>query len=160
MSCYRFNSQSLYSLKGQTTRCSLFDGRVLAADVPISVPDDPTIPSAWALLRRIHPNQIVRDKNKGMPRPSSAAFRDPNLSVDMEAILHSNGFDWKFSLASYPGYSLVRFTAGEARAQNQAIVRSPLAHNPAHGEVVGAKPKPVQTAFTQFATWAYLIESR
>ncbi len=88
--------------------------------------DDGSIEDSATLLRRIHPKQIVTDQNKGgQRRPSSAAFLDPELSVDVEPVLHANGLDWKFSLKDFPGHSLVGFPAGAARAKQLPVVHKP-----------------------------------
>src|SRR5689334_22896980 len=101
--------------------------------------DDGSIPDGACLLRRIRPDQIVDDANLGQRRPSSAAFKDPDLSVDAEPILQANGLDWKFSLQGYPGFSLVNIDAKHARAKALAVIHKPLGGNPSHTEVVGKK---------------------
>ena len=79
--------------------------------------DDGSIVNEACLLRRIRPEQVVDDANAGSRRPSSAAFKDPDMSVDAEPILNANGSDWKFSPQGYAGYSLVNLKAGDARAK-------------------------------------------
>src|SRR5258705_3526716 len=88
--------------------------------------DDASIADDADLLRRIRPDQIVDDKNLGARRPSSAAFKDPTMSVDTEPILHQHGLDWTFTLRTHSGYSLVRFKAGVARAGTLEIVPKPV----------------------------------
>jgi len=61
------------------------------------------------------------------------------MSVDSEALLHQNGFDWRFSLRKWPGHSLVRFRAASARQYSQEVVPDPLPDNPAHVLVRGKK---------------------
>lgn len=101
--------------------------------------DDGSIPDAAGLLRRVHPSQVVDDKNTGERRPSSAAFKDPEMSVDVEPMLEAKGLDWRFSLRNNPGYSLARLQAGAARAAGQAVVHTPAPDNEAHAEVRGRK---------------------
>jgi hypothetical protein len=101
--------------------------------------DDGSIADDADLLRRIRPDQIVDDKNLGSRRPSSAAFKDPALSVDAEPILQQHRLDWTFTLRGYQGYSLARFKAGAARAKGLPVVAKPLQDNPAHTEVHGKK---------------------
>src|SRR4051812_6223417 len=98
------------------------------------------------LLRRVRPDQIVDDQNVGQRRPSSSAFKDPEMSVDAEPILHSLGLDWNFSLSKHPGYSLVSFTAGVARGQKQTVTVKPEPNNAAHTEVEGKKTQGVANA--------------
>jgi hypothetical protein len=102
--------------------------------------DDGSIPNDAMLLRRIHPNQIVDDKNTGKPRVSSGAFKDLEMSVDVEPILHAMGEDWHFSLRNHPTHSLVRLVASVARENGQAVVYAPIPdENDAHAEVIGKK---------------------
>jgi hypothetical protein len=108
------------------------------------------------LLRRIHPEQIVPDKNRGGRRLSSAAFRDPEMSVDAEPILHENGLDWKFSLREHQGYSLVRFLAREARSQGLSVDHEPVEGNPTHTEVKGRKSTSVIKHLIAVSDWVHL----
>lgn len=101
--------------------------------------DDGTIPDTACLLRRVHPSQVVEDKNVGEFRASSGAFKDQEMSVDVEPMLDAAGLNWSFSLRNHPEHSLVRFRAGDARALGQAVVHSPIPDNPAHAEVKGKK---------------------
>lgn len=117
------------------------------------VVDDGSIGNDANLLRRIHPKQIVNDKNNGMCRPSSGAFKDPEMSVDAEPILHAGSLDWRFSLRNDPDYSLVCFVAGVARAENQKVIHDPEPDNKAHSVVVGAKNKGVARALSTASEW-------
>ena len=110
-----------------------------------------------ALLRRIRPDQIIDDQNEGKRRPSSAAFKDTEMSVDAEPILKSLGLSWNFSISKHAGYSLVSFTAGLARAQQQAVVVKPEDDNPAHTEVVGKKTRGIANALRDASQWVHLI---
>ena len=109
------------------------------------------------LLRRIHPTQVVTDGNTGSKRPSSAAFKDPKLSVDVEPVLDALGLDWRFSLRSYPGQSLVRFLAQAARTQGQAVVPLPIVgENEAHAEVQGKKTPGIANRLRDASTWVFI----
>jgi hypothetical protein len=118
--------------------------------------DGGSIADGADLLRRIRPDQIVDDKNLGARRPSSAAFKDPTMSVDTEPILHQHGLDWTFTLRNHSGYSLVRFKAGVGRAETLAIVHKPEPGNPAHTEVIGKKTQGVANRLVAASTWAHL----
>jgi hypothetical protein len=118
--------------------------------------DDGSIADDAGLLRRIRPDQIVDDANLGSRRPSSAAFKDHDLSVDAEPILASNGLDWKFSIKDHPGYSLARFEAKSARAKTLSVVPKPLVDNPAHTEVIGKKSQAIAKHLVAQSMWAYL----
>jgi len=117
--------------------------------------DDGSIADDWILLRRVHPDQIVPDKKTGELRVSSGAFRDLNMSVDVEEILKKNGENYMFSLAAYPLHSLVRLLAAIPRKYGQAVVASPLPENPAHAEIKGAKSGSVARALAAETSWAH-----
>jgi len=118
--------------------------------------DDGSIADDADLLRRIRPDQIVDDKNLGARRPSSAAFKDPTMSVDTEPILHQHGLDWTFTLRNHSGYSLARFKTGAARVETLAVVHKPEPGNPAHTEVIGKKTQGVANRLVAASTWAHL----
>jgi hypothetical protein len=108
------------------------------------------------LLRRIHPDQVIDDKNLGKIRPSSGAFKDRELSVDAEPILHKQGLDWTFSLRNHTGFSLVRFPAHEARALGLQVVHDPEPDNVAHTLVVGTKSRRLADHFVRVSDWVHL----
>jgi hypothetical protein len=118
--------------------------------------DDRSIADDACLLRRIRPEQVVPDKNLGNRRPSSAAFKDPEMSVDAEPILNTNGLDWRSTLKGYQGYSLVNVKASYARAKALAVVHKPLIDNPAHTEVIGRKTQGIANHLRANATWVHL----
>lgn len=118
--------------------------------------DDGSIPQDAGLLRRIHPIQVVSDENSGEYRPSSAAFRDIELSVDAEPILLTAGLDWHFTLKEYPSHSLVRFRSAVAREKDLAVVPSPQPGNPAHTLVVGKKTQSKVDHIRRHCEWVFL----
>lgn len=118
--------------------------------------DDGSIADDAGLLRRIHPNHIVDDENTGKRRPSSAAFKDMEMSVDVEPLLIAAGLDWQFSLREHSGYSLVRLRAGAARAVNLAVVHKPIAgQNEAHAEVIGKKSPAIANHLREASEWVH-----
>jgi hypothetical protein len=116
------------------------------------------IPDEASLLRRVHPSQIVPDE-AGQQRVSTAAFTDPELSVDAEPILSADGLDWRFSLRDHPGHSLVRFPTSIARQAGQAVENKPVPGNRAHTEVIGKKTGLVKTCLRKACEWAHLEQS-
>ncbi|MGA8654223.1 MAG: hypothetical protein WB677_27010, partial [Xanthobacteraceae bacterium] len=88
--------------------------------------DNRSIKDDACLLRRIRADQIVDDENAGGRRPSSAAFKDPEMSVDAEPILVAGGLDWHSCLKGYEGFSLVNIDAVHARAKGLAVVHKPI----------------------------------
>ena len=120
--------------------------------------EEPIAPEA-GLLRRIHPDHVISDSNTGRQRPSSAAFKDPNLSVDVEPLLHSSGLDWQFSLRDHQSYSLVRFLAQTAYDQGLPVVRTDAPGNPAHAEVKGKKPQGKANALRDASEWVHLVNT-
>jgi hypothetical protein len=118
--------------------------------------DDGSIADDANLLRRIRPDQIVDDENFGGKQPSSAAFKDPELSTDAEPILRAHGLDWRFTLQGHEGYSLARFAAGHARIKKLPVIHKPITGNPAHTEVHGKKTQGVANHLVVGATWIHL----
>ena len=90
-----------------------------AGGAPTEIADDA------GLLRRIHPTWVVWDMNLGSWRVSSAAFKDPRMSVDAEPLLIHAGLDWAFSLRDFPDHSLVRLRAG-VLGRVSFMTRSPI----------------------------------
>lgn len=82
------------------------------------------------LRRRIHPTQMVGT------RPSSAAFKDYNLSVDCASIRSA-----RESLEGHDGHGLAEVTARACVTEEQEVVLDPAPQfdNPAHALVVGKK---------------------
>ena len=121
-----------------------------------------TIADDDGLFRRIHPDQVVKDENTGNWRPSSGAFKDPTMSVDVEPILTSLGLNHQFCLRNDPHHSVVRFTAGAARTLAQDVVHTPVVdpdpskENPAHAEVRGKKTPGTANRLRDAASWVHL----
>jgi hypothetical protein len=124
--------------------------------------DDGSVKDDACLLRRIRPDQIVDDENAGSRRPSSAAFRDPEMSADAEPILAAASLDWHFCLKGYEGFSLVNVEAGHMREKSLAVVPKPikndpiLPNNPAHVEIIGKKSQGIARYLAGNATWVHL----
>jgi hypothetical protein len=124
--------------------------------------DDGSIKDGACLLRRIRPEQVVDDENTGTKRPSSAAFKDPKMSVDAEPILTGDGRDWHACLQGFQGFSLVNVDAIHARTRGLAVVHKPikddqtLPDNPAHTEVIGKKTQSIARYLAANATWVHL----
>ncbi len=120
-------------------------------------PDDLTIQDEAGLWRRIHPKQLVVDKNRGVIRPSSAAFQDPSdgscLSIVIGDVALSFGRTPEIVMANHREYFLASFSAGLARNFGQTVCRVPVEEEPAHGEVCGVKSKTVQKAFANSSIW-------
>jgi hypothetical protein len=121
--------------------------------------DDATIQADEKLLRRIHPKQVVPDQD-GRWRPSSAAFNDRELSVDIGSALTALNRTHESCLDGHEHYGLVWFSAGTARANQQAVCRDPLPENPAHGIVYGEKPSRVKKQLVAQSAWIVEIRPR
>jgi hypothetical protein len=118
--------------------------------------DDGSIADDHDLLRRVRPDQVIDDQNLGMRRPSSAVFKDPELSVDSKHVLAENGQDWTFSLQGHAGYSLARFSARFARYLGLPVIGKPLPTNAAHVEVHGKKTQGIANSLIAGSYWAHL----
>ena len=102
--------------------------------------DDPTIPGDERLFRRIPPSWVHWDE-RGSPTISSAAFKDPELSVYLESVMTKAGREPADAISSRPDCGLASITAGDARSLGQAVVRDPRPDEAAHGIVYGPKPR-------------------
>jgi hypothetical protein len=107
--------------------------------MPLSYEDDPSIPAGERLFRRIHLKQIVKDEDTGLARVSSGAFRDKDLSINIETILREHGCDASHCLLGRQEHKLVSITAAISRGLNQVVCKDPLEGDPSHGLVYGSK---------------------
>jgi hypothetical protein len=117
----------------------------------MSETEEKQIPDAARLLRRIHPDQYVYDANRGERRCSTAAFKDQEMSVDVEDFLMASGKTWEASLSDYPSYGLARFPAEVPRSRGLEVRHVPLPDNDAHAEVHGKKTGSVASALQKAA---------
>ena len=121
--------------------------------------DDARVPDETDLLRRVHPEQVIWDENVGVLRPTSAAFRDVEMSVNLGDDIEREGLTSEFAVRNHPRHHLAALTALAARAEEQDVRRTPRADDPTHGDVVGAKPKPRRTVFALGARWEILRQA-
>lgn len=120
--------------------------------------DDLSIGDVEDLWRRVHPDQVVRDHNLGRVRPSSAAFKDPQLSCLLasedtaDRALSAKGNDgvpWRDK-----GFSLAVFAASLARRLRQTVCRAPTPADPSHLLVIGKKKSSsTSCTFAEEARW-------
>ena len=119
--------------------------------------DDTSIPESAELWRRIHPTQLVHDKNLGRVRPTSAGFSDSSdgtpMSVQQGSIVQANGGNPQTALARYPGDYLATLTVGQVRSQAQGVHPNPLPEDPAHTFVFGEKTDGVRKYFARNSRW-------
>lgn len=102
--------------------------------------DDLTITNEDRLLRRIPLYQIVKDEDTGCARFSSAAFKDKELSINIESVLLTGGETVDACVRKHQGYKLASFTAGQARQLQQMVCLDPdPPDNMSHGLVCGPK---------------------
>jgi hypothetical protein len=102
--------------------------------------DDPSIPGDERLFRRIPRTWVDWDEH-GNAAISSAAFKDEELSVNLESVMVRDGRPPADAIRNYPGYGLAAITAAHARSVQQAVARAPLPDEPAHGIVYGQKKR-------------------
>lgn len=123
--------------------------------------DDPTVLNDDRLLRRVqaHPNQLVTETD-GSKRPSSAVFKDRELSINIESVMVAQGRSPEDTLAGFSGWYLTSITAGEVRSydrvkgESHPIVRDADPPNdPAHGLVIGRKSNAFANAIRRSHKW-------
>jgi hypothetical protein len=100
--------------------------------------DDPSIPGDERLFRRIPSTWVIWDEH-GSATISSAAFKDEELSVNLESVMARDRRPPADAIRRYPGYGLAAITAACARSLGQAVARDPQPEEPAHGVVYGQK---------------------
>jgi hypothetical protein len=132
----------------------------MQADYKADYQDDLTILDSEVLLRRVPSRHVIWDKKYAQWRAASSAFEDHDngtpMSVVIEGEVSAQGRQPDSVIANFPTYSLVRFSAGEARQLGLGLIRSPLADEPAHAEIFGKKTKAVKKKLSLFATWVVL----
>jgi hypothetical protein len=120
-------------------------------------PDDASIRDEADLWRRIPPWHFIYDENLGRWRSSSSAFADdPNghpMSVVLAETAAAVGRGPAQILIGHERFALASITVGLARECGQGVVRDPLPDEPAHGLVIGPKPKSVQRRLAKAAVW-------
>jgi len=118
--------------------------------------NDATIVDGERLFRRVHVAQIVRDDDTGLARVSSGAFKDKELSINIESVLAQTGSSPIACLRSHKAHKLMFITAGDARRFKQAVCRDPLPDDPSHGLVYGSKNnKGVSEGLRSAAKWQF-----
>jgi len=126
--------------------------------------DDPTIPDAEDLYRRVDEERIVTEQATGRKRLSSQAFSDRynEISVDLSSMIspeESLRLGSRFGGGPFRG--IVAISAGQARDLDQAVVRDlipedparSLPANPAHSLICGKKS--AQRRLAKRARWVY-----
>lgn len=122
---------------------------------------DTPVPPTTLLYRRVPPridSGYVRDKNKDCLRLSSAVFFGEEMSVVLGDKLAEEGRSSREVLTEEPDFFLVAITAADAEEQEQRVKRTPLEKEPAHGDVIGKKPKRVARALRDRAEWVVAPE--
>lgn len=117
---------------------------------------DTPVPANTALYRRVPPRMnsgYVRDKNKDCLRLSSAVFFGEEMSVVLGDKLAEEGRPPREALTQEPDFFLVAISTADAEEQEQKVKRTPREKEPAHGDVIGRKPKRVARALRDRAEW-------
>ena len=120
--------------------------------------DDPSVSDSTDLFRRVHPEQVIWDDNVQRLRPTTAVFRDTDMSVSIGDTLAKGGRSPESTLGNRPHHHLVALTALEVRNEEQVVCREPRPEDDSHGGVVGSKPKTRRTVFALQARWEVLRE--
>jgi hypothetical protein len=115
--------------------------------------DDPTIPDNDRLFRRVRRNQLFTEGD-GTKRPTSAVFKNPELSVNIESLMFQQKRPPEDTLTGYPGDCLTSVTAGQVREHEYPIVKDCEPPNdPAHGLVLGKKTNTFANAMVRAHQW-------
>ena len=108
--------------------------------------DDTTILDEDWLLRRIPnwPRMYMWCDNEQAYRPTSANFKDNELSVSLEKDMLRDDKDHSEAVKNHPGYGLLKMPVRTVRhdlSNKQAIKRDPTNEDPYHALVLGEKSK-------------------
>ena len=107
--------------------------------------DDPSILADDPLWRRVHPTQVILDKNQGVHRPSSSAFDDHPNGTPMSIVLGKDatakGRSGEAILEKFHGYSLAAITADMTSS-----IESTSAAGAARRRVIESARQPRQAA--------------
>ena len=115
--------------------------------------DDPSIPSADRLFRRVRPNQLFTEPD-GSKRPNSAVFKSTELSINIQSLMIEQGRPPEDTLARFPTDYLTSITAGDVRAYRYPIVKDTEPPNdPAHGLVLEKKTNTFANAMVRAHRW-------
>ena|ERR1043166_372743 len=115
--------------------------------------DDPSIPNTDRLFRRVRTNQLFTEAN-GSQRPTSAVFKNTELSVNIESLMVNQGRPPEDTLAKFPNDYLTSITAANVREHRYPIVRDTDPPNdPAHGLVLGKKSNTFANAMVRAHQW-------
>jgi hypothetical protein len=116
-------------------------------------PDDATILDSDRLFRRVRPNQLFTEPD-GSQRPTSAVFKNLELSVNIESLMVEQGRPPEDSLSGFPNEYLTSITAGKVREYRYPIVKdTDPPHDPAHGLVLGKKTDSFANAMVRAQRW-------
>ncbi|MGH9583445.1 MAG: hypothetical protein ACRD4O_10960, partial [Bryobacteraceae bacterium] len=86
--------------------------------------------------------------------PSSAVFKDTELSVNIESLMTQQGRAPEDTLTNYSGEYLTAITAGHVREYGHPVVKDTAAPNdPAHGLVLGKKKGSFANAMVRAHQW-------
>jgi len=119
--------------------------------------DDLSIAGPTMLYRWVPPNHIRRTAN-GVECRDGAFKNFPNpetlrMSIVLQDTLQADHREPASVLGGRAGYGLVAVTAAEVRHEDQRVLRSPLAEEPAHGDVWGIKTAGRRRRLAQRARW-------
>lgn len=116
--------------------------------------DNTSIRDEEKLFRRIHLAQLVRDDDTDSVRVSTAAFRDEDLSVNIESVLTESGCTPEACLRNHHCHRLVSLAAGDTRRLNQSLCHDPLPDDLSHGLIYGLKKnRQIQIGLSAAAIW-------
>ena len=115
--------------------------------------DDLTILDDDRLFRRVPQHQLFAEPD-GTQRPTSAVFKNLELSVNIESLMIQQGRTPEDTLINHPNEYLAAITAGQVRQHKYPIVKDTEPPNdPAHGLVLGKKTGSFANAMIRQHQW-------
>jgi hypothetical protein len=107
------------------------------------------IPGEAKLFLRVHEQHYVPSNDPTVKRPSSACFKDPNLSVNWAK------YSSPKETAKPSSAAVVELVAQDCRSLQQTVIHCPIQEgekdgpNQAHSEIRGPKEKSTRHMFVQ-----------
>jgi hypothetical protein len=124
-------------------------------------PDDPTVADATLLFRLLNPEfDVDWDHDEGHWIIKSRAFQNSSGTSEMSVVLGDqmaeDGRPAEDACRAKSDWYIASLTARQVRDEQQGIARAPLPEEPAHGNVLGDKPRSRRKRFSQLAEWVVM----
>ena len=119
------------------------------ATVADDPPDDPNIPGASKIIRRVVPGRFMRMTGQ----PEASAFRRKGGDRGLSVTLWATQADLDATLSGNAGFGVLGLYVHEVRAEGLSIAFTEVPGNPNHCELFGDLPGRVQQRLAITSRW-------